>query len=106
MQHDMFLCKSCYDNHQNCRGADSIKNILGKDYQLWDNMLQRVNEMAKRLEVNLGGHSLLIDTLRDYYNVENVNPSGLIYANGTGSFTATIKDNFTSMNAVEVKTKE
>ena len=61
--------------------------------------------MAKRLESNLNAHKDLIDTMREYYNVENVNPSGLIYANGTGTFAATIKDNFASMNAVEVKKK-
>lgn len=65
-------------------------------------MQTRVNEMTKRLESNLVAHKDLIDSLREYYFIENINPSGLIYANGTGSFTATIKDNFSSVNAVEV----
>ena len=41
--------------------------------------------------------------MRDYYGIENNNPSGFVYANSTGTYAATAKHNFATIKAHETK---
>ena len=92
LQHDMFLCKNCFDEHLGHRGADSIKNHLAKDFSKWSNMQNRIEEISQRLDNNAQRYKDLIDILRDYYQSENTNPGGFVFANSTGTYSATNKN--------------
>lgn len=92
LQHDMFLCRNCFDEHLGHRGADSIKNHLAKDFSKWSNMQNRIEEISQRLDNNVQRYKDLIDVLRDYYQTENVNPGGFVFANSTGTYSATNKN--------------
>lgn len=85
----MFLCESCYNDHINHRGAGSIKEHLTKEFNMWNTMLQKVQDLRSKLDKNLQQYKSLIDVLRDYYASENNNPTGIIFTNSTGSFSAT-----------------
>lgn len=61
----------------------------------------RVNNIKQQLDKNLSIYCELIDALRDYYSIENLNPSGLIYANSTGTYAATAKHNFATFKTHE-----
>ena len=36
LQHDMFLCRHCFDDHLKHQGAESITNHLAKDFNMWN----------------------------------------------------------------------
>lgn len=92
LQHDMFLCRNCFDDHLGHRGADSIKNHLAKDFSKWSNMQNRIDEIGHRLDTSVQRYRDLIEILRDYYSSENINPGGLVFANSAGTYSATIKN--------------
>ena len=89
MQHDMFLCKNCFDQHVNHRGAESIKNLLAKEFHLWNSLLQKIHELRSKLDSNNSMYKEVIDVLREYYRSENTNPSGVIFANSLGAYSGT-----------------
>ena len=89
IQHDMFLCESCFNDHHDHRGAGSIKEHLTKEFNMWNSMLQKVHDLRSKLDGNLAQYKNCIDVMREYYQSENNNPTGIIFTNSTGSFSAT-----------------
>ncbi len=67
MEHDMFLCKNCFDDHLNHKGAESIKNHLPKEFNLWNSLLSRILEIEAKLKSNVNANRNIIDVLRNYY---------------------------------------
>ena len=89
IQHDMFLCENCFNDHVKHRGAGSIKHILTKEFNMWNSMLLKVNDLKSKLNTNTAQYKNVIETLREYYSSENQNPAGIIFASSTGSYSAT-----------------
>jgi len=71
MEHDKFLCKNCFDEHLSHKGAESVKNHLTKDFNLWNNLLQKINELEVKLKSNVASHRHTINVLKEYYFREN-----------------------------------
>ena len=48
--------------------------------------------MRNKLDQNVQQYARIIDVLREFYQVENSNPGGVVFANTTGSYSGTVSN--------------
>lgn len=71
MEHDLFLCKNCFEEHSGHLEAQSIKNLLTKEFNHWSTLLTKISETKTTLERNLGANRNIIGSVRSYYSSQN-----------------------------------